>query len=134
MNYLVAVDKFHLDLYGGAYKIAWDIAINMKREGHNVALLCIGDGEKPAYETCQGVQIVRYIPGKSLVLARKAKTHIDSACEAAQKYLGEVKWDVIHGHTIFPALGAYQAFGGDPRTVFTIHSPAVMEQQKLFVP
>jgi glycosyltransferase involved in cell wall biosynthesis len=129
MNYLVAVDKFHLDLYGGAYKIAWDVACAMKGEGHHVALLCIGDGEKPACEICQGIRIVRYVPEKSLTLIGKAKSHIASASAAAKKYLGDVRWDVIHGHTIFPALGAYQAFGGTTRTVFTIHSPTVMEQR-----
>jgi glycosyltransferase involved in cell wall biosynthesis len=129
MNYLAAVDKFHLDLYGGAYKIAWDVALAMREEGHAVALLCIGDGEKPACETCQGVRIVRYVPPKNSILIGKAKNHIASASAAAKKHLGDVLWDVIHGHTILPALGAYEAFGREARTVYTIHSPTVMEQQ-----
>ena len=129
MNYLVAVDRFYLDLPGGAYKIAWEIACNMRDEGHRVAILCIGDGVKSACEDYQGVQIVRYVPRASINIAHKVENHIESACAAAKKYLGFCKWDIIHAHTPLPGLGALRAFGPAVRTVYTIHSPVVMEQR-----
>ena len=129
MNYLVAVDRFHLDLPGGAYKIAWKIACKMRSEGHQVAILCIGDRAKPASEECQGIRIVRYIPRWGMNILKKVKNHIESACVTAKRHLGFCKWDIIHAHTPLPGLGALKAFGTDTRTVYTIHSPVVLEQR-----
>lgn len=129
MNYLAAVDRFHLDLPGGAYKIAWDIACRMRDEGNRVAVLCIGDGIKAACEQHQGIQIVRYVPRQSVNIFRKAKDHIESACAAAKEHISFCKWDIIHAHTPLPGLGALKAIGTDARTIYTIHSPVVLEQR-----
>jgi glycosyltransferase involved in cell wall biosynthesis len=129
MNYLVAVNKLHLDLPGGAHKIAWDVACSMRDEGHNVAILCTGDGVKADNENCRGIQIVRYIQRPGINIARKVENRIGSASEAARKYLGHCKWDIIHAHSPFPGLGALNAFGADVRSIYTIHSPSVMEER-----
>lgn len=129
MNYLVSVDRLYLDLPGGAYKIAWEIACKMRNEGHQVAILCIGDKAKPASEEYQGIRIVRYIPKWGINILNKVKNHIESACATAKQHLGFCKWDIIHAHTPLPGLGALKAFGNDARTVYTIHSPVVLEQR-----
>lgn len=129
MNYLVAVDLFHLDAPGGAYRIAWEIACKMRDEGHRVALLCTGDEHKAGKKTYEGIEVVRYWPGANINPLRKVKSHIANACAAARNYLGGCKWDIIHAHTPLPGLGAYMAFGQGARTVYTIHSPVVSEQR-----
>ncbi len=128
MNYLVAVDRLYLDLPGGAYKIAWDVACNMRDEGHQVALLCIGDKSKAGNYTYEGIEVVRYLPRKNINPLQKVESHISTACAAARSHLGNRKWDIIHAHTPLPGLGAFRAFGQGARTVYTIHSPVVSEQ------
>jgi glycosyltransferase involved in cell wall biosynthesis len=129
MNYLAAVDCFHLDRSGGAYRIAWEIARKMRNEGHRVALLCIGDKNKTGKEIYEGIEIVRYLPGTNINPLRKVENHIARACAAARNYLDNCKWDIVHAHTPLPGLGAFRAFGQGARSVYTIHSPVVTEQQ-----
>ena len=132
MNYRVAVDRFHEDVPGGAYMIAWELARLMRDRGHHVALLCATDPSRhaPGHDEHDGVEVVRYLPPSGRwQLYKRDERHISAAAESARRFLGDRRWDVVHGHTILPAAAAWRACGEGARCVYTIHSPAVLEQQ-----
>jgi glycosyltransferase involved in cell wall biosynthesis len=132
MNYLVAVDCFHVDQPGGAFMIAWELARLMRDRGHHVALLCaaVEGKSEPGLSEYEGVTIVRCRwPRHWWNVLRRDADFIQATAAAARRYLGDRRWDVVHGHTLFSALGAQAACGAGARCVFTIHSPAVLEQQ-----
>ena len=131
MNYLVAVDRLHLDAPGGGYIIAWELAQLMRDQGHDAAILCatVGPDSPPEGVTeHEGIRIVRYRSCRTWWrIYRRDKDHIAAAAEAAAKYLGDRTWDVIHAHMPLPGLGALASCGKVARTVYTIHSPMVLE-------
>lgn len=129
MNILVTVDRFHKDHPGGAYKIAWDLAGHFQQKGDCVAMLVMGDSHSPTCEMHEGVRIVRFPKPGGVNPFRRVSQFIQSGKTAAAQYLGDTQWDVIYSHTPIPALAAYEAFGSRARTVYTIHSPVILEQQ-----
>lgn len=132
MNYLAACDHFHLDLPGGGFKVAWDLARLMRDQGHHVSLLCgARDSDpRPGAVDVEGVRVVRYrFPRTSSLDPRHMSQRIRAATEAARAYLADRRWDAVHSFTVGTGLAAFRLFGDRSRTLATILSPTVLEQQ-----
>src|SRR4051812_44797644 len=129
MRYLVTCDRFVKDAPGGAYRIAWELAILAHEAGHEVAMLCgTPDPQKAGLEERDGVLIARYpFPRLSALDPRRWSAHVSAAATAVEKHLGRA-WDVVHVHTLVGGAAAAKA-GIEGRYVYTVHSPAVLEQQ-----
>ena len=59
----------------------------------------------------------------------KIYKHKMAGIKAASKYLTDINWDLIHIHSPLFAPIVYEVFGHGHRYVYTVHSPAVMEQE-----
>jgi len=133
MKYLIAVDDCFLDRPGGMGRVAWDIAMLMRDRGHDVAMVAARPqpgGEAAAVTTRVGIRILRYSrPILPAWYPLRARRTVGAAAEAIRAHLGGESWDVVHMHSPFTGMGALQALGPAPRYVYTVHSPAVMEQQ-----
>lgn len=132
MRYLAACDVFFPDSPGGAQRLAWEIARSVREGGGEVALLCgtVPGGEREGAQAVEGIHVVRYdTPALHPLDPRRLHVRIASAKRAVRHHFAGKRWDVLHGHTLATGLGAYQAFPDTPRKLYSIHSPAILEQQ-----
>ena len=133
MKYLVAVDNCFLDAPGGMGRVAWDIAELMRDRGHQVAMVAARPkpgAEPPRLSTEQGVRIARYSrPVLPAWHPLRGHRFAAAARAATRRYLANERWDVVHMHSPFTGAGVLDALGDQPRYVYTLHSPTVMEQQ-----
>ena len=129
MNYLVTCDRFVHDAPGGAYLVAWELALQAERDGHEVALLCGTPDRHMAQVTeVEGVRVIRYLLPKLLPIdPRRWTAHVEAAATALKVHAG-LNWDVIHVHTLSGGIAAARA-GVRGAYVYTVHSPIVLEQQ-----
>ena len=133
MKYLVAVDHCFLDSPGGMGRVAWDIAMLMRDRGHEVSMISArpepGD-ESPRVGSYDGVRVLRYsrplLPPWHPLRAHRTVT---AARDATRQHLGGERWDLVHMHSPFTGAGVLEALGDVPRYFYTLHSPAVMEQE-----
>jgi len=133
MNYLCAVDSYFHDYPGGAARVALDIALLMKEHGHQISIICKAEKDQKETSTItesEGTRIIRY---------RKTnynnwspfyvKNQIKTVKKAVHKFLMNIKWDLIHIHSLFTGAGVMEALGDMPCYLYTFHSPVVAEQQ-----
>lgn len=135
MNYLVANERLFRDAPSGSARIAWGLARLMAERGHHVAYLCgsVDSDPSPGVETVEGIRVVRYrFPRLHGADPRRLDRHVEVAASAVRAHLSDVRWDVVHSHTLAPGLGAFAGAGGGARRVATIHSPAVLEQRLIW--
>jgi glycosyltransferase involved in cell wall biosynthesis len=132
MNYLVAVDDCFIDSPGGMARVAWDIAVQVRNRGHHVTMFC---GEKPIGKEdvpseVEGIEIVRYTrPVISRWDPRRASRLIAEGEAIARQWIARRRWDVVHIHSPFTGTSTLRAIGDGPRYVYTMHSPAILEQR-----
>lgn len=133
MKYLVAVDMFFPDRPGGMGRVAWDIALLMRDRGHDVAFVTpdeFAPPGTPAVGQQDGVRVLRYRrPTLPALHPRRLHATVRAAAEQTRAALGGEHWDVVHMHTPFTGEGVQRAFGRGPRYIYTMHSPAVLEQR-----
>ena len=118
MNLLFLADAFFDDLPGGSRTVARELARELAGRGHRVTLLVGRQAPGPPdSEERDGFRIVRY-PG-----AGEGKRFNEEGERAAQKLLasGE-KFDLVHTHFAWAALGPLKALKGIPH-VRTFHGP-----------
>jgi glycosyltransferase involved in cell wall biosynthesis len=136
MRYLVVTEFCFDDLPGGACRVAWDIARVMRDRGHQVSFLCYHYGnDAPAGSSrLDGIEVVRFL--KDLLPSwhpRRMQAIVGAAAEACRRWLCAEPFDVVHVHSPLIGLGAVaaltQRWGWQPRCIFTVHSPLVLEQE-----
>jgi glycosyltransferase involved in cell wall biosynthesis len=136
MRYLVVTEFCFEDVPGGACRVAWDIARVMRDRKHQVSFLCYHCGNDATDGSSQldGIEVVRFrkaqLPSWH---PRRLQAIVDAAAEACERWLSAVPFDVVHVHSPLIGLGAVAAltrrWGRQPRSVFTVHSPLVLEQE-----
>jgi glycosyltransferase involved in cell wall biosynthesis len=131
VNYLIAVDTFFPDGPGGMARVAWDIAQVMRDCGNSVAMLCRKQTpDADDVSEYEGIKVVRFsFPESCSLDPFKMRRRVRAGMIAAQKYLTDKIWDLIHIHLPLYGKIVYEVFGDRPRYVYTVHSPAVMEQR-----
>lgn len=129
MRYMAVVDEFFLDAPGGAARVAWDIAMAAKKEGHEVAVVSLHRDDRPdSLEQVDGLQVLRVRrPALGSWNPRNFHGVIQNTRRAIQELLGGKKWDVVHTHSLRTGFGAMQALRGKARFIMTLHSPVAME-------
>jgi glycosyltransferase involved in cell wall biosynthesis len=130
VRYLVTSDRFFGDSPGGAYRVAWELAKLAQGRGHQTTLVC-GSTEadpSPGPVTIDGVRVVRYrFPRTSKANPLRWRNHRAAVRESLASEL-EHCWDVIHSHNLAGALEAFPVAPPTSRLLYTVHSPAVLEQ------
>jgi glycosyltransferase involved in cell wall biosynthesis len=132
MKYLVTSDRVMSDSPGGAYRIAWDLAALARDRGHEVTLLA-GSTDRdppPGRSELDGIEVLRYrFPRLSRLNPRRWAAHVQAACQCYEGEAASRPWDVIHAHAPVGALAVFPCAPKSARLVYTVHSPAVLEQR-----
>jgi glycosyltransferase involved in cell wall biosynthesis len=136
MRYLVVTEFWFGDLPGGAPRVAYDIARVMRDRGHQVSILCYhaGNDAPDGRSQVDGIEVVRFrktqLPSWH---PRRLQAIVDAGAAACRRWLNAAPFDLLHVHTHLIGLGAISAlthlWGRQPRCVFTVHSPLVLEQE-----
>lgn len=133
MNYLCAVDSYFPDYPGGTARVALDIALLMREYGHQVTMICKAEGGNHDASTTiesEGIRIHRY---KKTNFNNWSPFYtinqIKTVEKAVRKLLPNIKWDIVHIHSLFTGAGVMKALGDNPCYLYTRHSPVVAEQQ-----
>jgi glycosyltransferase involved in cell wall biosynthesis len=133
MNYLCAVDSYFHDYPGGTARVALDIAMLMCEYGHQVTMICKAENGHQDASTVlesEGIQIVRYKKTNfNNWSPYYVQNQIKTVKKAVHQYLPNIKWDIIHIHSLFTGAGVMEALGDNPRYLYTAHSPVVTEQK-----
>jgi glycosyltransferase involved in cell wall biosynthesis len=132
VKYLVTSDRVMADAPGGAYRIAWDLAVLARDRGHEVTLLA-GSTERdppPGRAELEGIEVLRYrFPRLSRLNPWRWAAHVRAARHCLRREAANRPWDVIHAHAPVGALAAFPDAPKSARLVYTVHSPAVLEQR-----
>lgn len=133
MNYLCAVDSYFHDYPGGTARVALDIAMLMREHGHHVTMICKAENGQQDASTAiesEGIQILRYKKTNfNNWSPYYVQNQIKTVKKAVHKFLPNIKWDIIHIHSLFTGAGVMEALGDNPRYLYTVHSPVVTEQK-----
>ncbi len=132
MKYLIAVDDCYLDRPGGMARVAWDIALLMRDAGHDVAMFCAMQERGPFsadWSESDGIRILQFRrPVVGRMDFRRMHHGIRTARRAAD-CLARESWDIVHSHSPYTGIAAFDALAGRQPMVATVHSPVVMELQ-----
>jgi glycosyltransferase involved in cell wall biosynthesis len=123
MKILITVGRFFADHRGGASRIAWDCALWLYANGHDVVLLCEGDPGSPASESIEGVRVLRY---RQLSGRNPLKRHYSAAVTLMREALIDWTPDLNWGHAPFQFLAACDAYP-NARCNYVVHSPLPLE-------
>jgi len=133
MNYLCAVDSYFHDYPGGTARVALDIALLMREYGHQVTMICKaenGQQDAPTTIESEGIRILRY---KKTNFNNWSPFYVQNQIKTVKqfvhKFLPNIKWDIIHIHSLFTGAGVMEALGDTSRYLYTVHSPVVAEQK-----
>ena len=133
MNYLCAVDSYFHDYPGGTARVALDIALLMREYGHHVTMICKAENGQQDASTVieyEGIRILRYKKTNFNNWSPfYVQNQIKTVKKAVHKFLPNIKWDIIHIHSLFTGAGVMEALGDNPRYLYTVHSPVVAEQK-----
>jgi glycosyltransferase involved in cell wall biosynthesis len=131
VNYLSAVDTFFPDRPSGSARVAWDIANILRDQGHAITFLSRKQSESDEeFSVVDGMSVIRFLFPKTAPLDPfKLQKQKKEGHKVAREYLGSTQWDVVHIHSPLQGAVAREILGEAPRYLYTIHSPAVLEQK-----
>jgi glycosyltransferase involved in cell wall biosynthesis len=133
MNYLCAVDSYFHDYPGGSARVALDIALLMREYGHRVTMICRAENDHQDASNVvesNGIRILRYKKTNFNNWSPcYVQNQIKTVKKAVHKFLPNIKWDIIHIHSLFTGAGVMEALDDNPRYLYTVHSPVVAEQK-----
>jgi glycosyltransferase involved in cell wall biosynthesis len=130
MRYLAAVQNLFPERPSGSARVAWDIANVMYQRGHDVTIFCIKQSpHEKSVSDYEGIRVVKYsLPQSPSWSPFKLESRIKAGIKSAQSLL-EKSYDVVHIHTPIEGKIVYEALGQKPCYIYTVHSPARMEQE-----
>ncbi len=133
MRYLCVIEQFFPDGPTGSARVAWDISMQMRDRGRDVSILCKRRASSDYPEGTShrhGVRVIQYdeqpVPRWHPGRLRQITL---SAFNAATRWLGAERWDLVHIHSPAIGRGVLDAIGRGPRYIYSAHSPIVLEQQ-----
>jgi glycosyltransferase involved in cell wall biosynthesis len=131
MNYLVAVDTFFPDRPSGSARVAWDIANLVKARGHSVTVFCRKQKESdPEEDEYEGARVIRAaFPKTASVDPLKLWRQKSAGIRSAVRSLPRENWDLVHIHSPMQGAILHAVLGDRPDYVYTVHSPALLEQE-----
>ncbi|MEQ1802930.1 MAG: asparagine synthase (glutamine-hydrolyzing) [Gammaproteobacteria bacterium] len=132
LEYLAVVEYCFADQPGGSGRVAWDMLKAMQERGHNVTLLCyLLDNRNPEGVTeLDGIRVVRFRKDERPAWhPERLHAIINSTRSACRRWLLDRTFDCVHVHSPLLGLGVVEGLGREPRYVYTVHSPVVLEQE-----
>jgi glycosyltransferase involved in cell wall biosynthesis len=125
---LVLATSFFPDEPDGAARLAFDLASDLARKGHEVWYLCqTRDDSKPEYIFQEGLHVLRYCLSKVTRFdALRVFKHFSAVKRLLVHYLPEPP-AIVHGHDLLPYVSAIKSYCGRGKSYYTVHSPAVEE-------
>jgi len=127
---LVVAHAWHDDMYGGAFRVATELARGLVRAGWHVTYVCWNAGNFPDREMIDGVDVRRYRLSPSIVPVPRFWQHVTSARMLVEQIDRETEIIAVNGHSPLQYLGALQALKAKShlRRSYVVHSPFADEQ------
>ncbi len=127
---LVVAHAWHEDLYGGAFRIATELALGLAANGQHVTYLCCNVGNAPDREVIRGVEVRRYRTRPPSMFAPRFWQHLLSAKSLARQIAAEYDISAVSGHSPLQYLAVLQTLNSTdrPRCTYVVHSPFAEEQ------
>ncbi len=110
--------------FGGAQRYVFDLAVEAKKAGHDVAVMCGGEGPLVQKLKSEGIRVIS-LPslGRDVSVFSDLKTFFE-----IKNILKEIKPDVFHINSSKMGLGAFAArIVGIKKIIFTAHGWAFNE-------
>jgi glycosyltransferase involved in cell wall biosynthesis len=125
---LVATAAFDSERGGGGVRLAYQLSLQLVRDGHDVTVVTEALHAKEAeVETLQGIRVLTYsLPRFLLHSPNRHRLHISAVRRLLRKYVLTAP-DLIHGHSLLQYYATISNFGSFTRKCYTIHSPFVPE-------
>lgn len=127
---LIVAHAWYDDLYGGAFRVATELARGLVRAGWHVTYVCWNAANRAEQETIDGVEIRRYRLPVSAKTVPRFWQHVVCSRTLIKQIARQTKIIAVNGHSPLQYLGAMQAIGSNARTrcSFVVHSPFADEQ------
>lgn len=127
---LIVAHAWYDDLYGGAFRVATELARGLARAGWNVIYVCWNASDRPAQETIDGVNVRRYRLPASAIARPRFWQHVVGARTLIKQLCHGTEIVAVSGHSPLQYLGALQAIGSKAgvRLSYVVHSPFADEQ------
>lgn len=128
MRLLILATSYFPESPGGSARLAFDLASDLARKGHEVWYLCqTRNSNQPEYIFQNGLHVLRYCLGQAtrFDVLRMFK-HFSAVKKLLAQYLPEPP-AIIHGHDLLPYVATIKFYGGRGKSFYTVHSPAVEE-------
>src|SRR5437899_11733479 len=108
MRILLGTIRYFPDVAGGGNRVAFDAAQYLRKQGHDVVLLCEGIPGTPESEVIDGIRVLRYsIPRFDLDLLSR---HQRAAKRTLRRQLADWRPDLIWGHMQLQMSAMMDAF------------------------
>jgi len=118
MHILFLADSVCGDLSGGAQVAAWALAEGLEERGHDITFLVPRQTEIPPDDEMRGrIRIVRYIG------AGQGGKFIRQGRDACKKLCAVTRFDLVHTHFAYAAVGPLQAIPKSIPRIRTFHGP-----------
>ena len=120
--------QYHPDYPSGANRLAYDEALFLARQGHEVWMIVSTAGAKTLlYRGPDGLNVLSYpVPGHRGFDPRRRYYHQKMAADLIAKHITR-PIDVIHGHALLPYMGGISLLRKSSKSCYTIHSPVSLE-------
>lgn len=127
---LVVAHAWYDDLYGGAFRVATELARGLARAGWHVVYVCWNPADHPDQETIDNVEVRRYRLPASAMAKPRFWQHVVGARKLIRQLSHEMEIIAVSGHSPLQYLGALQAISSnaDTRCCYVVHSPFADEQ------
>jgi glycosyltransferase involved in cell wall biosynthesis len=130
---LVTAHAWYEDLFGGAFRVATELARGLAASGRHVTFLCCNVADAPGFEMLDGVEVRRYhLPARSRFVPRVWQ-HIRATQDLARQIAAEYEITAVSGHSPLQYMGVLRALGRGKtsRCTYVVHSPFAEEQLAL---
>lgn len=127
---LIVAHAWYDDLYGGAFRVATELARGLVRAGWHVTYVCWNAANRADQETIDGVEVRRYRLPTSSKATPRFWQHVVGSRTLIKQISLQKRIVAVSGHSPLQYLGALQAIGSKGRTrcSFVVHSPFADEQ------
>ena len=132
MRIVITMLHYYLDQPSGSARLAFDEAMHMAGQGHDVWIVTQDtSGNKPECCFQNGLHVLRYrTPGFSNFDPRRVSIHQQKTKDLLIRYVGH-NVDLVHGHSLLQYQGTLSFYGDKVRTCYSVHSPVLLEMRAI---
>jgi len=122
---VVVAHAWYDDLFGGAFRVATELAAALAASGWHVTYLCCKVGDVPVRESIRGVDVRRYSITPRRLPVPRFWQHVQGAQQLARQVASECDIVAVSGHSPLQYLGVLRELKSAPsvKCTYVVHSP-----------